>query len=130
MATDYGQGVNLSTDLPSGRWSYATGLRNLSNAVYRRVSTPRGSLARHPDYGLDIRDLLGESITALALRTAEQQFAREVEKDERIERCVCTFMFSTITSVLTARFDLSTADGPFSLVLAVSEITVAIVESP
>ncbi len=130
MASDFGVAVDLSVDLPQGRWSYCSGLRNLANSVYRRVSTARGSLRRHPDYGLDITSLIGATATALAIRTAEQQYAREVEKDERIESCVCSFAFNDKTNTLTARFTCTTAEGAFALVLSVDDVTVAIVESP
>ncbi len=132
MADTFGTAVNLSVDLPVGQWSYCSGLRNLANAVYRRISTDRGSLRRHPDYGLNIVDLLGDAtnLSQGALRAAEQQYAREVEKDERIDRCVCTFTYSIQTQILRALFECQTAAGPFALVLAVDTVTVAIVESP
>ncbi len=123
-------GFWAAVDFPIGAWSYCSGLKNVANAVYRRVSTDRASIRRHPDYGLNLVDLLGSTITPLFLRTAEQAYAREVEKDERIDRCVCSFTYSPQTSIVTARFQCSTAAGPFVLVLAASDVTVTIVESP
>lgn len=126
---DYGTSIDVLTDLPVGRWTPATGLRNLVCSIFRRVSTDRGSLALHPDYGLNLVDLVGDSVTATSLRQAERQFAREVEREQRVAACSCAFSYSIATSTLTARFSVeAVGSGTFTLVLAADAVTVSLIE--
>ncbi len=128
--TDFGTALDMRDGLPKGRWTFASGVRNLANAVYRRVTTPRGSLLYAPDYGRDIRDLLGETASGTTLRAEEQAFAREVEKDERVSRCTCTFRFNQAREAVTCTFLVETAAGPFRLVLLVDQLSVTVLEAP
>lgn len=128
MATpDYGTAVDLRDDVPGGRWRFVSGHQNLANAVYRRVTTDRGALKRHPDFGRNLRDVVGDAASTATLRAEERAFAREVEKDERVARCAVTFDFNSATETLTATFAVQpVGSGSFTLVLAVTAVSVTV----
>lgn len=106
-------------------FALATGRVQLAQAIGRRITTRRGTLAwigDDPDYGIDVRDFLGSDAgpsTAFRIGAAVQA---EVLRDERVRGCEAS---ATITDgTLTLSLRLADADGPFRLVLAVSAVTI------
>lgn len=133
MAVDFGTDVDVSTDLPLRR-QLVSGKANLGRALVRRLMTPRGALAivgEDPNYGLDVRQLLNEQMTPTAKATWQSKIARECEKDERVLGCVASIQFNAGASTATITLTIATADtsAPFSLVVAVSALTVQLLEA-
>jgi phage baseplate assembly protein W len=102
-----------------------TGPRVVAEAVARRLETPRGRLPEDPNYGYDLRILLNGSFTAADLARHESAIAAEAEKDPRVERADATLSLGADRR-LVARVVLHTAEGPFALVLDVSQVSVAL----
>src|SRR5262249_10221601 len=118
---DYGTGLDVISRWPS-RFTYASGLRNVGNNLCRRLQTIRGSLPWDPDCGYDLRSLLRGSLTVGELSRASAALAGEGEKDERVEAASARVVADQGTLRVTIEID--TAQGPFSLVLAVNDVTV------
>jgi hypothetical protein len=79
-----------------------------------------------PDYGSDLRELVGEDVGPRALFELQARAEAEALKDERVLTAKASG--SLAAGVLTLVLALSDADGPFRLVLAVSEATVQILK--
>ncbi len=85
-------GADLATDAQgmlraaAGDFTTVSGLANLSGALRRRVTTRRGELPFHPDYGTTIREIVGGANTPARALLAAQAARRAVEADPRIQR--------------------------------------------
>jgi phage baseplate assembly protein W len=117
-----GDDLDLFFDTVSGRDCLIQDVRN-------RLSTPRGSLINVPDYGLDVRAFLSTPITqarAFAIQTA---IASEVTKDDRVRAASAAVTFNEATRALRITLAITTADGPFTLTLEATALTVDILSS-
>lgn len=124
--TGFGIDLDCSDDLREDM-ALATGARMLAQAIYRRLTTPRGAVLDAPDYGLDVRAFLSRGMTAAELAAIPGQIRSEVTKDERIEDAdVHARMTAPDTLELTIR--CSTAAGPFELVISVTAAAAILVE--
>jgi hypothetical protein len=92
----------------------------LSEALLRRLTTPRGSLFYDFDYGFDLRQFL--SAPAPQPGYLEMQVRTEVEKDERVEGVDVQSSF--VGETLTVQLTVTDGDGPFNLTLEVTQLTV------
>lgn len=132
MATDYGRDTSCTTGRRSGR--LVTGPRLVAEAIYRRLTTPRGRLRGGKDeqsYGMDLTDLIGQATSRARVAAMGGQIALEVEKDARILSAdvsvVATDIGPGVELTVTVRATLREG-GSFVLVLAVSEATVALLD--
>lgn len=123
--TDFGADVSIFPDLDPG-FTPLTGPRVVAQAIARRLSTPRGSLAFYPDYGIDVRDWVNETITRDRLAQFRRMIEAEIVRDERVLSGSASLAFNTQTSDLQIAVTITTADGPFSLVLGVTAVTVSL----
>jgi hypothetical protein len=132
-AADAELGVDLDvmTDLPPS-FTLARGFKNLANAIVRRLSTPKGALAKFgddPDYGLGLMGWLNASRTTAEVQALGGEIEEQVTADERIQSAEVTVEFSHETSTLSVDLALTTAAGPFRLVLAASQRTVEVINA-
>jgi phage baseplate assembly protein W len=126
MAFDAGSDVSCFPDLAAdGRT--VTGRRLVAEAVARRLITPRGQLIGDPDYGFDVTDYLNADMSPLDIASMRSGIEQECMKDERVRSANATLEIDTESS-LEISISLETADGPFDLVLGVSDVTVAILK--
>src|SRR5574337_487746 len=107
--TDFGQDVSTFPDLDPS-FSALTGPRVVAEAIARRLSTPRGSLPFYPDYGIDVRDWVNESITRDRLAQFRRALEAEVVKDERVDSADSAIAFNTQTGEMQLSIILTTAD--------------------
>lgn len=124
--TDFGSDISTSPVL-DGTMRPISGPRVVLEACARRLTTPRGSLWAHLDYGLDLRSWLNESFTVAAQAEMAAAITAELEKDERVLEVSASSSLDSRTGVLTVRIGVAMAEGPFRLVLAVSRATVDLV---
>lgn len=127
MATDYGTDTSCLTSLRTGR--LVSGVRLVAEAAYRRVTTPRGMLQGGEDeanYGIDLADLIGSVVTTADAAALPGRIENELLKDERIESVDVTVTSSVVgpSTSWQVTIEAQTSEGPFSLVLAVSDVTV------
>lgn len=99
----------------------------VAQAVYRRLTTPRGGLIDDPDYGFDVRTLLHKPLSATYQAAIPGLIRAEVMKDDRVATCTVT-----LSNVTPLGFDVAvactTARGPFSLTFSVADAAVRLKE--
>jgi phage baseplate assembly protein W len=118
MAVDYGWDISCLDDLDDvGR--LVTGAELIRQAIYRRLTTPRGGVIDAPDYGYDLSALLSRGMTSADIAAVPGKVRGEILKDERVEAVdVVATMRDPATMHLTIR--ATTGAGPFELVLDVT----------
>jgi hypothetical protein len=127
MSTSLGRDTSCLSELRSGR--FVTGGRLVGESVYRRLTTPRGSLRGgedEADFGFDLSDLVGSAATAADVAALPGRIEAELLKDERIES-VSVDVENTSTGVgieLEVTIEAETSEGPFTLQLSVDDVTV------
>jgi hypothetical protein len=132
MATDFGTDIDLWPDInPAG--TLLTGANGntlvLAQALLRRLTTPRGGLFYDAGYGTDIRAFLGESMTASSTASIQQAIEREVTQDERVLNATASVVFVGATGVLVGHLTVQTSDGPFTLVISVTALSVTLLKA-
>lgn len=140
--TDFGRDLSCVTDL-SPSMAEVEGIRAYAQHQLRMLQTPRGSLYRYPRRGFDLRHQVAKELadTDRVRRGIEQ----ELLQDERARDVRADVVFTESAEDVPERFaDLAlealrrglsldgavlaqvttlTADGPFSLTIGVSDVT-------
>lgn len=128
MTTDFGRDLWCRRYLVTTR--EATGIDVLKNALFRRLSTPRGRLSYHRDYGLDMTGLIGSEITHGTLPRLEADVVDQVEADPRVIEGTVSAKASEVRgatgSTITVEVRGDSAAGPFDFVVPVGGVTLAI----
>lgn len=133
MATGYGRDLWCTDSIRTGQ--LVTGVTLVAQAIYRRLTTARGTLRDGDDgqvYGTDIADFVGMVGSDAAVDALPDVVLAEVLKDDRVERATCT------TSITRDRAGLATIgleiecflrddEESFTLTLAVSDVSVALI---
>lgn len=124
---------------PSGAWgvdvatypdldptfSTADGDDVLRQALARRLTTPKGLLDFHPEYGLDLRAFLNGKVRPEQLELVRTSVESELEQDERVQTATAQVGFDLTSRTLSVDATVETANGPFRLTLAVPLLTSA-----
>lgn len=106
-----------------------SGQRVVGEAVARRWCTPLGKLVDDATYGdIDLLSFLNRAFSLDELRTLEARLAAQALEDERVDACTVTVTTSGAASslVLTVTAQLTTAAGPFRLVLTASQLALSL----
>lgn len=131
MTTEYGKDISCTTSLRTGRWS--SGVRLVAESAFRRLTTPRGTLVGGPEelnFGFDVTEMIGTSSTKLVLAALPGQIRAELLKDERISEVIATVTASKTAAgadALDIEVNALTGEGPFTLQLLATELTVELV---
>jgi len=124
IQTDYGKDILIGKVV-----STESGLKNLMNALVRRLSTPLGGLFYDPDYGLDVRSFLNGEINQNSIDTIRVSVEQELEKDERVRTCRCDLQFTESTFALRLNIQVTPYIGKvFTLVVSVDKLSVKLLE--
>jgi phage baseplate assembly protein W len=126
--TDFGTDISTYPDLDPS-FGVISGQRVLAEAIARRLSTPAGTLTFSPDFGKDIRDSLNESFTQAKLSALQRAIRAEVEKDERVLSASVVVAYDAPSSTIHATIALESAAGPFNLVLAISAVSITVLDA-
>jgi len=119
---DLGTDIALTDDL-APVMGIASGRLAVAQAVYRRLTTPRGGLFYDPDYGYDVRELVNSEISPSIRAAHKSEIAHECRKEETVESARVVFDFDAQTRTLDVIVELDTATGPFDLVIRVTQVT-------
>lgn len=103
----------------------ASGFQCVAEAILRRWSTTRGRLIDDPNYGENATDMIGDDLTPAQLAYRQQQLAAEAQKDERVLKAV-TVVTLTTAGLLSIVASITTAAGPFKMVVAASQASVTL----
>lgn len=117
LGTDFACAFDLDPQM-----SEVSGRRALIECIARRLQTPHGGLWYDDDYGYDVRQFL--SAPVIASGELASNVEAEAEKDERVSSASCRVSFNGKT--LLIKLEIADSAGPFSFVLAVSDVTVEI----
>lgn len=123
-----GFGTDLAgTDDLTETMREVSGNTTLVQAIYRRLTTPRGALLDDPDYGLDLRTLLSRGMTPEDLAGLPDVIAAEIRKEQRIEACEVQVQ-SRADGAIEIAVRAEVAEGPFNLTITVTEAAVVLTE--
>lgn len=153
MATDYGLDLSctmrtVALEMPDGSsrtitavqppidMSEVAGRTCLAEALVRRLTSPRGTL---PDvvippspqvayYGYDVTQFVNSDMGVRDVAQVGANVDAEMRKDERVVQSATAATFAS--SVLLIPINITDGTGPFSLVLAVGNVTTAILSAP
>lgn len=113
-------GTPLGQDLSTPSYM-ATGNLAVAEAILRRWTTTQGTLIDDPSYGENVYDLVSDDMSPRDIAYAQQRFVAEAQKDPRVLRCVV--LLALVAGVMTLTATITTAAGPFKLVLPASGVT-------
>lgn len=99
----------------------ATGFQVVGEAVARIWTTSPKQLIDDPDYGYNLTDLIGADLSPRDLLRAQQGASVAAQRDERVLSCDVLLDLTTVGQ-LVATANIATANGPFKLVLTVSNV--------
>lgn len=123
-----GKDTACTDRLRTGR--YSTGLRLVGEAIFRRLTTPRGMLRGGEDegiYGLDLAGRIGTIASEADAAALQAQIRTECMKDDRIVDAAAT-VTATTTGPSTSYAIAVVCDvddgGSFTLTMAASAVTV------
>lgn len=134
----YGSEVWCLDGIISGR--YARGWRAVAQALYRRLTTPRGDLwflvegyaqgSEEMAYGFDISEWIGTVGLETAIASLPSQIEAECAKDPRVAEVEASVVevppgpsdAGTITLEITIRVALVDSEENFELSIAASEV--------
>lgn len=123
VTIDYGTDLDCADDLTE-IMREISGQNVVAQAIYRRLTTPRGQLIDDEDYGIDVRSFLSRGVDAGRLREIEGTIRQEVLKDERVANVTAKATIDYKTYSMSVSLIVSTGDGPFRLVFSITADTV------
>ncbi len=126
MATTYPLGSDIDCG-PAGLdplFGMVDGAVGLAQAIFRRFETERGSLVDDSNYGLDVTAWVGTRVTPPQLFAWQQALANEAKKDERVYAVRARITFDPRTNALSFSLVIESAEGPFTMTVAVSDLSV------
>lgn len=129
-------GSDVSTFLVAGQppdldpnFTLISGARPIAETLARGLMQPHGQLVDINDTaraGRDLRKYLSKRLTKLTLLQMRQAIELEARLDERIDSVVVDLSFDQSTNKVTVKLTVTSAEGPFDLVLAVDKVSVSV----
>ncbi len=129
MAIDLGTDFSCVNDIDADL-SVVGGRLALGQSIGRRLQTSLGGLFYDPDYGFDLQRRIGSSVPAGSLKTLAGNAENECLKDERVDDVRVDLEFVEETQRMDATVNIDDGEGPFDLVISVSELGVEDLEIP
>jgi len=120
----FGDDIDCGPDGLSPTFELVSGRRALVQAIMRRFQTPRDSLIDDPDYGIEVQAWVGRRSDTAQRWAWQKALEGEVLKEERVQSAKARLTFDTISQRLSFTLAVETAEGPFTLTVAVSELSV------
>ena len=112
----------------TGDMQEATGPDVLIQSIVRRHLTVKGSDIASPNDGIDVRLYVKAGLTQTDISGIAAVVQQELIRDQRVlPSTTVTASFNTETLILTLTEVIQTANGPFSLTLAIGQVTVDII---
>jgi len=135
---NYGSDLSCVDDL-TPHMLVDSGPRLVAEAIARRLITPRGALLDDATYGYDVTQFLNADIGPGDLGRIAAGVASECQKDQRVFSASVdvewmpaagnTSVEPVGTGYIEITIALVLASGPFTLVLAITQVTVQILEA-
>lgn len=136
MPAGFGTEIYCTDRLRTGK--YVSGRVALAQAIFRRLTTPRGTLRggdEEQTYGIDLAGFVGRTATKIAVAALPGIVRAELLKDDRIADVLVTINPQTAANGLVTLYidiDVVTADEneDFSLTIAASGTSVDLIGAP
>jgi len=126
-STLYGVEIGVFPDLGQS-FQLVSGPRAIAEALYRRLSCVRETLAFHPGYGMDLRSRLNDTMSTEELFALKADVERECEKDERVQEVNASVHYTAETFTLDVTVAIVPAQGPgFVFVVRVDQLTAELI---
>ena len=107
-----------------------SGSDRVVNRLVRRLTTPRGRLHFHPDYGIDMTNVIGEEVTEEGLRRLRVAVVNEVEADRAIVDDSVAADITTIAGPQDTALQIAVRGdsevGPFDFNVTVDLVTLTV----
>ncbi len=108
----------------------ATGLDVLVQSLVRRHVTPTGSAILYPNDGVDVRSYIKAGMNVQDISQICGTVQTQLRRDQRVIDCSVTGTFDSATDTLTLTEKiLANVVGPFTLTLAISQVSVLVIVS-
>ena len=121
----YGHDLSCVTDLDPAM-AETDGVHCLTQAITRRLITPRGGLIDDPNYGTDLTAEMNNDLLPSDIGRLQSAINAECRKAERVFSAACTVVLAA-QGVLTVSLVITGAAGPtFRMVLAITSVTVTV----
>ncbi len=128
----YGTDIYCYDRIQTGR--LASGAEVVAQAIYRRLTTPRGTLRDGDEgavYGFDVMNFVGTVGSANAIDALPDAVTAEILKDDRVDRAdvVATGTIDDdglVAITLTIDVTLHDSEDAFTLTLSVSDVSAAL----
>lgn len=117
----YGSDLSCADDLDPLFVELSSSTLILGQALYRRITTQRGTLADDADYGVDVRGYLSRGMTTAQISEAQGVIASEMRKDERVSSVDVVISFDGTTFSVSAAVEPVDEGESFTLVIAVTD---------
>lgn len=127
----YGSDLSCVDDLTSDMAEVAgASTQAVAEAIYRRLTTPHGSVPDDPDYGLDLLEFLNRGLTRRSLFEIPGFIRGELDKDDRILTDALSVTMATSPDLKSFEVNIRCEDAgaPYSLTLAVTDGVVLLTE--
>lgn len=115
--------TDTGPDADSG-FTEVTGINVFAQSILCRLTTPFASVAGCPNDCLDVRSYLGAGIKNDDVQRIQSEVQTQVLRDERAQSCNVRASYDTVAKSLTLVIRITCAAGPFTMTLAVSAVTV------
>lgn len=126
MATGYGYDTSCTDGIDTARM--VSGVELVAQALYRRLTTPRGSLTfteAHLTYGFDVTQFVGLVGYQIAEQALPAQIENELLQDDRVDSVECAVTLIRVGIDYTLRIvcgvTLEDAGGNFDLTMTVAQ---------
>ena len=124
MAYDHGTDFLCVEDIDPNL-TVVSGRTCLAQALTRRLMCQRGQLFYDENYGTDVRQFVN-SVSRDSV--VSQAVENECLKDERVQAVTCTVTRSNDGETFELSLQITDLDGEFPLTVAVSSLTVELLE--
>jgi hypothetical protein len=130
MSTTTDHGLDIAMD-PNTLDFYddfreSSGRTQLIEACIRRICTNRTRLIDDPNYGINIEDYINDDINQRKIAMISSNIDQELQKDQRVFRSITKSTFNK--GILTATITIIDNDGPFTLVLNISNVNITLLK--
>ncbi len=104
----------------------------LAQWIVRCLQTPIGQLLDDPQYGYDLTQWLNADVDITNPQVAQIKsgVTKALLRDERILDVAVTAVFQASSELLVVTIVVTTAAGPFTLVLGVTQVSVTLLQPP
>lgn len=123
-APDFGEDVFCDGDGVPPTFELVSGPTVLVQALLRRFQTERGTLIDDENYGLNVQSWVGKRTDTAQIFAWQQSLVNEAQKDQRVQKARARIVTDPVSQKLFFTLTVETAEGPFTLTVAVSAVSV------